>query len=112
MAFVSLKEFLSRMGLATPDQFDEWNRAWRVAVESGSQETLLAFVCRERGLAEDVFLQKLAQALNWPYVDLTKVKIAAEARNKISTKVAFQYNVLPTHMQDSVLQVAVCNPFD
>src|SRR6185369_13302504 len=63
-------------------------------------------------LAEDVFLQKLAQALNWPYVDLTKVKIAAEARNKISTKVAFQYNVLPTHMQDSVLQVAVCNPFD
>ncbi len=61
------------MGLATPEQFDEWNKAWKVAVASGSQETLLAFICRERGLAEDVFLQQLAQALNWPYLDLPKV---------------------------------------
>jgi len=57
MAFVSLKEFLSRTGLATLAQFDEWNKAWRLAVEGGSQESLLAFICRERGLAEDVYLQ-------------------------------------------------------
>src|SRR5947209_2733175 len=112
MAFVSLKEFLSRMGLATPDQFDEWNKAWKVAVESGSQESLLGFVCRERGLAEDVFLQKLAQALNWPYLDLPKLKVPAEARNRISTKVAFQYGVLPTAVENGTLQVAVSNPFD
>jgi hypothetical protein len=67
MAFVTLKEFLSRMGLATADQFDEWNKAWKIAVTGGSQESLLGFICRERGLAEDTFLQKLAQALNWPY---------------------------------------------
>src|SRR5947209_20383627 len=112
MAFVSLKEFLSRMGLATPDQFDEWNKAWKVAVESGSQESLLGFVCRERGLAEDVFLQKLAQGLNWPFLDLPKLKVPAEARNRISTKVAFQYSVLPTMIEDGNLQVAVSNPFD
>ena len=112
MAFISLKEFLARMGLATPEQFDEWSKAWRVAVESGSQETLLAFICRERGLAEDVFLQQLAQALNWPYLELPKLNVPAEARNRISTKVAFQYSVLPTQVIDGTLQVAVSNPFD
>src|SRR6185503_14968649 len=112
MAFVSLKQFLGHMGLATPEQFDEWNKAWRIAVESGSQESLLAFICRERGLAEDVFLQQLAQALNWPYLDLPKVSVPAEARNRISTKVAFQYSILPTQLSDGALQVAVSNPFD
>src|SRR5256885_741925 len=112
MAFISLKEFLGRMELATPEQFDEWNKAWRIAVESGSQESLLAFICRERGLAEELFLQQLAQALNWPFLDLPKLTIPAEARNRISTKVAFQYSILPTLISDGSLQVAVSNPFD
>ena len=112
MAFVSLKDFLARLGVATLQQFDEWNKAWRVAVENGSQESLLAFICRERGLAEDVFLQNLAQALNWPFLDLPKLTVPTEARNRISTKVAFQYSVLPTQVQDGSLQIAVSNPFD
>src|SRR6202142_4589860 len=112
MAFLSLKQFLARMGLATSEQFDEWNKAWKVAVTSGSQETLLAFICRERGLAEDLFLQQLAQALNWPYLDLPKLTVPAEARNRISTKVAFQYSVLPTQVSDGTLEVVVSNPFD
>src|SRR5690349_5652557 len=110
MAFISLKEFLSRMGLATPPEFDTYSKAWRVAVESGSQESLLSFICRERGLAEDVFLQQLAKALNWPYLELPKIKVPTDARNRISTKVAFQYSVLPTQLSDGTLQVAVSNP--
>src|ERR1051326_6609922 len=112
MAFLSLKQFLSRMGVGSTEQFDEWSRAWRVAAENGSQETLLAFICRECGLTEEGFLQKLAQALNWPYLDLPKVTVPAEARNRISTKVAFQYSILPTLISDGSLQVAVSNPFD
>jgi type II secretion system protein E len=112
MAFISLKDFLSSMGLATPEQFDEWRKTWRVAVEGGSQESLLSFICRERGMAEDVFLQKLAQALNWPYLDVAKLKVPTEARNRVSTKVAFQYSVLPTQAVDGTLQIAVSNPFD
>src|SRR5258708_22209395 len=112
MPFVSLKEFLARMGLATSGQFEEWSKAWRVAVESGSQETLLGFICRERGMAEELFLQQLAQALNWPFLDLPKLTIPTEARNRISTKVAFQYSVLPTQVNDGALQVVVSNPFD
>ena len=80
MAFISLKTFLGQMNLATPDQVDEWSKAWRVAVESGSQETFLAFVCRERGLAEEIFLQQLAQAMKWPFLDLPKLTVPAEAR--------------------------------
>jgi type II secretion system protein E len=112
MAFLSLKQFLSRIGVGSAEQFDEWSRAWRVAVESGSQETLLAFICRECGLTEEGFLQRLAQALNWPYLDLPKVSVPADARNRISTKVAFQYSILPTLVSDGSLQVAVSNPFD
>src|SRR5882724_13722123 len=112
MAFISLKQFLGQMGLGTPEQFDEWSKAWRIALESGSQESLLAFICRERGLAEELFLQQLAQALNWPFLDLPKLTVPAEARNRISTKVAFQYSVLPTQVDDGALQVAVSNPFD
>ena len=112
MAFVSLREFLARMGLGTAEQFDGWSKAWRIAVEGGSQESLLAFICRERGLAEDVFLQQLAKALNWPFLELGKLKVASEARNKVSTKVAFQYSVLPISLVDGSLQVAVSNPFD
>src|SRR6185369_15065673 len=107
MAFVSLKEFFARMGLVTPEQFDEHGIAWRVAVENGSQESLLAFICRERGIAEDVFLQKLAQALNWPYLEIAKRDIPMPARTKISTKVAFQHSVIPTNVFDGTVQVAV-----
>ncbi len=112
MSFVTLKDFFARLGLVTPEQFDEHGKAWRVAVENGSQESLLAFICRERGMAEDVFLQKLSTALNWPFLDLPKLEIPTPARTKISTKVAFQYSVLPTNLVDGTVQVAVSNPFD
>jgi type II secretion system protein E len=112
MAFVSLKEFLSRLGLATPVQFDEYSKAWRVAVDGGSTESLLSFIARERGISEETFLKQLAQAMNWPYLEFSKLKVANEARNRISTKVAFQYTVLPTQLNDGRVQVAVSNPFD
>jgi len=112
MAFISLKGFLSLTGLATTAQFEEWSKAWRVAVESGSQESLLAFICRERGMSEEVFLQTLAKGLGWPFVELAKSNVANEARNKISTKIAFQHLVIPTELTDGVLQVVVSDPFN
>jgi len=112
MAFVSLKQFFAGLDLVTPGQFDEHSKAWRVAVDNGSTEPLLAFICRERGVAEDVFLQKLAQALRWPYLELPKLEIPPQARSKVSTKVAFQHSVLPTDVIDGTVQVAVSNPFD
>src|SRR6266516_4785900 len=86
MPFVSVKDVFANGGLATPDQFEEWSRAWRVAVENGSQERILAFFSRERGLSEEVYLRQLAHAFGWPYVDLPKLPVASEARQRIDRK--------------------------
>ncbi|MSU21340.1 MAG: type II/IV secretion system protein [Pedosphaera sp.] len=112
MAFVSIKNVLAQAALANTDQFEAWTKEWRIAVENGSQESLIAFFSREAGLSEDLFLERLSQALKWPYLDLPKTTISAEAQKRISTKVAFQYTVLPTKFEDDTLQVVVSNPFD
>ena len=112
MAFTSIKSVLALAGLASVQQFDEWGKAWRVAAENGSTEPMLAFFCREGGISEEVFLQKLAIALDWPFLELKKLDVAIAARQKISTKVAFQYSALPTAFENNTLQVAVSNPFD
>lgn len=112
MAFVSIKNILAQHALATPEQFDDWNKAWRVASENGSQESLIGFICREKGIAEDAFIQQLAKALGWPYLELKKLDIPPEARQKVSTKVAFQYFVLPTKVENGILEIAISNPFD
>ncbi len=112
MAFTSIKNVLAQAALASVEQFDAWGKAWRVAAENGSTEPMLAFFCREGGLSEEVFLQKLATALSWPFLDLKTLNVAIEARQKISTKVAFQYSALPTAFEKNILQVAVSNPFD
>jgi type II secretion system protein E len=112
MAFSSAKNLITTVAEATPAQFDDWRKAWRAAATSGSTEPLLTFIARERGVAEDVFLQKLAAAIGWPFIDLHKHTVPAEARNKISTKVAFQYSVLPAAVNGGMLQLAASDPFD
>ena len=112
MGFSSVKNLVASVADATPGQFDNWRESWRAAANGGSTEPLLGFIARERGLTEDAFLQKLAQTLEWPFLDLPKHTIPPEARNKISTKIAFQYSVLPTDVNDGTLQVVVSDPFD
>jgi type II secretion system protein E len=112
MAFSSAKNLIAAVAETTPGQFDDWRKLWRTAADGGSAEPLLSFVARERGVAEDVFTQRLAATLGWPYLDLPKLAIPTEARNKISTKVAFQYSALPTALENNALQVAVSDPFD
>jgi len=46
MGFASIREFFAQVALITPEQFEEWNKAWKVAAENGSQESLLVFICR------------------------------------------------------------------
>ena len=112
MGFGPVKNLIASVADATPGQFDDWHKAWRAATNNGSIEPLLGFIARERGLAEDVFLQKLAQTLGWPFLDLPKHVTPPEARNKISTKLAFQYSVLPTDVNDGTLQVVASDPFN
>src|SRR6266545_3260678 len=112
MAHISLKNIIASATQATPQQFEDWQKAWRLATANGSTDSLIEFVCREAGISEETFLQQLAVVLNWPFIDLKKLNVPTEARNKISTKVAFQYFALPTDYQNGTLQVVVSNPFD
>ena len=112
MGFGPVKNLIASVADATPVQFDDWRKSWRATVASGSAEPLLGFIARERGVTEDAFLQKLAQTLGWPYLDLPKHTTPPEVRNKISTKLAFQYSVLPTNLTDGTLQVVASDPFD
>ena len=112
MAQVSLKNIIAEAAKATPHRFEDWQKAWRLAAANGSQDSLLEFVSREAGFSEEMFLQQLAVVLKWPFVDLKVATVPTEAKNKISTKVAFQYYAVPTDYQNGTLQVAVCNPFD
>jgi type II secretion system protein E len=112
MAFSPVRNLVATVADASPAQFDDWRKSWRAAVDAGSAEPLLTFVARERGLAEDVFIQKLATALGWPYLDLPKLTVENEVRGKLSTKIAFQYFVLPVALNNGVLQIAVSDPFD
>src|SRR5438046_5207055 len=112
MPFTSIKAVFAQAALASPDEFSRWLKAWRIAAESGSQEPLLAFFSRERGVTEEQFLQQLGRTLDWPYLELPKLTVPSETRQKISTKVAFQYSVLPIQFANGTLQVAFSNPFD
>src|SRR2546430_1613118 len=105
MAFAPIKDVLAGTAQATPGQVDEWRKAWRAATDSGSPETLLGFIARERGVTEDLFLQQLAKALNWPYLDLPKITVPPEVRQKVSTKVAFQHSVIPVAVEKGVTQI-------
>ncbi|HEU6447077.1 MAG TPA: GspE/PulE family protein [Verrucomicrobiae bacterium] len=112
MAFSSVKNLVASVADASQAQFEDWQKAWRAATDSGSTEPFLSFVARERGVAEDLFVQKLATAVGLPYLDLSKQTPETEVRNKISTKVAFQYSILPADMKDGRLIVATSDPFD
>ena len=112
MAFGSIKNVVASVAGASPTQFDDWRKSWRAATTGGSTEPLLTFIARECGLAEDVFMQKLAGSLGWPYLEVSKLSVPIEARNKISTKVAFQYSILPSALNDEELQVVTSDPFD
>ena len=112
MSYTPLKSILNQAGLITPAQFDQWSEAWRRSVEGGGIEPRLTFFAREAGLAEEAFLQKLSAALSIEFVDLAKLSIAPEVRKRISTKVAFQFSIIPFSDEGGVLSVAVADPFD
>jgi type II secretion system protein E len=118
MGFASIKSVLADAALVNAEQFEQWRKNWLAAVASGGTEPLLTVFQRECGLSEDTFLQRLAQALKWRYLE--RVALSEETGrdekkqvlSKVSTKVAFQYTVMPVSLEEGRLLVAVSNPFD
>mgnify|MGYP001441588290 FL=1 len=112
MALTSIKQILADADLASPGEFSDWTKEWRTAAENGSDEPLLGFFAREKGLTEEVFLERLAKAMSLRFVEPAELNPSNDARKRVTTKVAFQHFVLPIHAENGTLEVAVCDPFD
>ena len=49
--FLSIKTLLDQASLVSPEQFDTWSKQWRTAVDGGSDDSLLSFFSREKGIS-------------------------------------------------------------
>jgi len=129
MAIPSIKTVLAQAGLIDAVEFERWRQEWRNpppaapgTTEPARRDTLFTTLQKRHavktGQGEDVFLRGLAAALGWTYhervalpEDLPK-EDRKELLGKLSTKVAFQYMVMPVRLEEGRLQVAVSDPFD
>ena len=113
MAYTSFKDFCVAAQLAGEDQFDEWQSDWRrKRAETDLDESLPMFLCKRSGKSESDFLECVSEAYDWERIQLSEVKPTAEARRRISSKVASQHRVVPLSVDNGVLVVAVSNPFN
>lgn len=112
MLTASLTTLFEDEGLATREEFSHWLRAWRASIDGGAADSMLSFFAREKGVSEDEYLDKVARILNWERVDILQADISREASMKLSPKVAFQFTVMPVSLEEDLLTVAVCDPFD
>ncbi|HMO49500.1 MAG TPA: ATPase, T2SS/T4P/T4SS family [Kiritimatiellia bacterium] len=60
---------------------------------------------------DDVFLRALAGVMAIPFVRLNGLAIDKAALERLPTKAVFQYNVIPTAVEEGVLRVATHDPF-
>lgn len=113
MAYTSFRDFCVAAQLAEPDQFDQWQSDWRAERDGvGEVGALPGFLCQRSGKTEAEFLSRVAEAFDWQRIDLGDVKPTAEARRRISSKIASQHRVVPISMEEGVLMVAVSDPFN
>jgi type II secretory ATPase GspE/PulE/Tfp pilus assembly ATPase PilB-like protein len=113
MAYTSFRDFCVAAQLAEPDQFDQWQSDWRAERDGdGEAGTLPGFLCQRSGKTEADFLSRVAEAFDWQRIDLGDVKPTAEARRRISSKIASQHRVVPISVEEGVLMVAVSDPFN
>ncbi len=103
----SLEGILARTGLLGEED------ARAVVEASRANGTSVTEQIVHRGLArEDQFLEALAQALGLPFVRLEEVELEPHVLERLSTKVVFQYNVIPIAFENGTLAVAANDPLD
>jgi general secretion pathway protein E len=100
-----LASLLQQTGLFTPEQVDGILPA---VAEAGADFT--DTVTGRTGIKEELFLEKLADAMNLPFLRLAKAEIARELLEKIPPKAVFQYNIMPVSEEQGVLRIATANP--
>ena len=60
---------------------------------------------------DDIFLKALADVMKIPFIRLNGLAIEKVALERLPTKAVFQYNVIPTAVEEGALRVATHDPF-
>ena len=104
-AFAAL--ILKRTGLFTDLQLAQVLSADR------SDGTGIAGVVTRLGVVrEDAFLKKIGEILGFSYTELADVRPTDEAITRLPARAVYQYNVLPLSVENGVMTVATCDPFN
>ena len=104
-AFAAL--ILKRTGLFTDVQISQ------VLAADRSDGTGVTGVVTRLGIArEDVFLEKIGEILGFSYTHLAEARPTDEAITKLPARAVYQYNALPLTVDNGVLTVVTCDPFN
>ncbi len=100
-----LVRLLQETGLFTPEQINEI-----LPAVSGDGVDFTEAVIEATEIKEEIFLEKLAEAMSLSFIRLKQAEIDSEILEKIPPKAVFQYNIMPVAEENGVLQIATANP--
>ena len=103
----SLQQLLAGTGLLTEAQVVDLLKIPRKPGES-----LVSALVRSGAVSEEKLLHQLAEALHLSFTRLSDKEVEAGARERVPTKVVFQYNVMPMRADNGTLIVATNDPFN
>jgi type II secretion system protein E len=103
----NLSELLVQTGLLTEVQISELLAAPRVPGES-----FVHTLVKSGAVSEEKLLEALARVLHLSFTRITDKEIDAAVRDRVPTKVVFQYNVMPMRADNGTLVVAANDPFN
>jgi type II secretion system protein E len=67
-------------------------------------------VVEQTGVKEELFLEKLSQEIELPFMRLKQPEIPEEILSRVPPKAVFQYNIIPVAEEDGILEIATADP--
>ncbi len=102
-----LADILIKNGLFTQEEANKF-----LTDVQSTNESLYGFLLRQGVVAEDRILQTIANSFNLPIVNLKELTVDKSVIEKIPVKIASYYQFVPIKIENKVLTLAVCVPFD
>ncbi|MGN1326262.1 MAG: GspE/PulE family protein [Candidatus Spyradenecus sp.] len=102
-----LANLLRKTGLFSEPQLEHL-----LAADLSDGRGLPGAVARLELAKEADFLEKFAEVLGMPYVDLSKVRPSDEAIRALPVRAVTQYNALPLSLDNGTLSVVLSDPLD
>lgn len=104
---LDLRQLLVQTKLLSQIQIDEFFKLPRKTGKS-----LVSSLVKSGVASEEKLLPALAEGLHMGFTRLSEKEVDAVARQKVPTKVVFQYNVMPMRAENGALLIATNDPFN